>query len=74
MADISVNEYVRTKSGQIHKVLGIRPELSNLNNSKKRIYSHRSYYLDRRKGSLTEQSISKHSPNIIDLIEVRRLC
>lgn len=66
MEEIKVGEYVRTKKGDIHKVIGIREELRN----GKRVYGHKAYYLDSRKGSLTPAFITKHSPNIIDLIEV----
>lgn len=64
--DIKAEEYVRTKKGDICKVLGISPELK----SETRIYSYKKYYLDNKKGSLTEFYIAKHSKNIIDLIEV----
>ena len=63
---IEVGEYVRTHKGDIYKVIGIREELRN----GKRVYSHKAYYLDSKKGSLTEAFIVKHSKNIIDLIEV----
>lgn len=62
---IEVGEYVRTHKGDIYKVIGIREELRN----GKRVYSHKAYYLDSKKGSLTEAFIVKHSKNIIDLIE-----
>ena len=65
MEEIKVGEYVRTKKGEICKVLGIRPEVK----TGKRIYGHKAYYLDRRKGSLTPAFITKHSLNLIDLIE-----
>ena len=68
--EIEVGEYVRTKNGDINKVIGIREELRD----GKRVYSHKAYYLDSRKGSLTEAFIVKHSNNIIDLVEERRLC
>ena len=63
---IEVGEYVRTKRGELCKVLGISPEVRD----ETRLYSHKHYYLDNKKGSLTEFYISKHSKNIIDLIEV----
>jgi hypothetical protein len=65
MADININEYVRTKRGEICKVLGIRQE----QRTGERVYEHLAYYLDNHKGSLTPAFIVKHSPNIIDLIE-----
>lgn len=64
--EICMNEFVRTKRGDINKVIGTREELRD----GKRVYSHKAYYLDSRKGSLTEAFIVKHSKNIIDLIEV----
>ena len=64
--EIKVGEYVRTKKGEICKVLGVRQE----QRADKRVYSHLAYYLDNHKGSLTPAFIVKHSPNIIDLIEV----
>ena len=64
--EISIGEYVRTHKGDIHKVIGIREEVKD----GKRIYSHKAYYLDSKKGSLTEAFIIKHSKDIIDLIEV----
>ena len=61
MDRIGIGEFVRTKHGEICKVLGIR--------EKDRV-CHLAYYLDSRKGSLTPAFILKHSKNIIDLIEV----
>lgn len=63
--EIEVGEYVKTHNGDIHKVIGIREEVKE----GKRIYSHKAYYLDSKKGSLTEAFIIKHSKNIKDLIE-----
>jgi len=65
MSEIKVGEYVRTKKGEICKVLGVRQE----QRADKRVYSHLAYYLDNHKGSLTPAFIVKHSTNIIDLIE-----
>ena len=67
MDRIGVGEFVRTKKGEICKVLGIDEELR----IRGRIASHLSYFLDTRKGSLTPAFILKHSKNIIDLIEER---
>ena len=63
--EICVGEYVRTKRGEICKVLGIRQE----QRTGKRVYSHLAYYLDNHKGSLTPAFIVKHSPNIKDVLE-----
>lgn len=65
MEEIKVGEYVRTKKGQICKVLGIRKEQRNGN----RVYGHKEYYLDNHKGSLTPAFIVKHSPNITKVLE-----
>ena len=62
---IQVGDYVRTKRGEICKVLGIRKEQKD----GKRIYGYLAYYLDNHKGSLTPAFIIKHSPNLIDLVE-----
>ena len=61
MEEIKVGEWVRTKRGEICKVLGISPEVRDGT----RVYSHKHYYLDNKKGSLTEFYISKHRKNII---------
>ena len=66
MEEIKVGEWVRTKRGEICKVLGISPEVRD----ETRLYSHKHYYLDNKKGSLTKFYIANHSKNIIDLIEV----
>ena len=67
MEDIKVGEWVRTKRGEICKVLGISPEVRN----ETRLYSHKHYYLDNKKGSLTRFYITKHNFNLIDLLEVK---
>ena len=73
---IEVGEYVRTKDGQIYKIedgtefyedsvnvgIGIIPEVDGIWVDKEHFT-----YIDKRQ-------IVKHSKNIIDLIEVRRLC
>lgn len=66
MDDIKVGEYVKTNKGEICKVLGINKEIRDGN----RIYSHKSYNLDNRKGSLTRAFIKNHSFNIAELIKV----
>lgn len=58
--EIKVGEYVRTHLGNIHKVV-----MYNEENEK--------YITDTLK-SFDEVAVFKHSKNIIDLIEVRRLC
>lgn len=61
---IAINEYVRTKGGHIHKVTKI--------DDNKLVYWGKiqcGWSLEQLK-----DIILKHSKNIIDLIEVRRLC
>lgn len=60
MKDIKVGEWVRFKSGKIDKV--------------KSDYYYMQQYIECERGSYLRDNITKHSPNIIDLIEVRRLC
>ena len=64
MEEIKVGEYVRTKSGNIGKVL----DITNVTMQKRKKYLikcniSKAYYV-------TAIRIVKHSPNIIDLIEV----
>ncbi len=63
MEEIKVGEYVRTKEGYIDKIVIAENEDD--------MYAGESnpQYLD-----YTSEDIVKHSKNIIDLIEVRRLC
>lgn len=61
MDDIKIGDFVRTKNGEITKIV-------DTNMFDKTIYKDiqgAKYYLE---------DIVKHSPNIIELIEVRRLC
>ena len=60
MEDIKVGEYVRTKNGKIDKV-------------KNNDY-YMKQYIECEKGLYLRENITKHSFNLIDLIEVRRLC
>ena len=62
--EIKVGEYIRTKSGNIGKVL----DITNVTMQKRKKYLikwniSKAYYI-------TATTIVKHSPNIIDLIEV----
>ena len=59
MEDIKVGEYVRTKNGKIDKV-------------KNNDY-YMQQYIECEKGLYLRDNITKHSFNLIDLIEVRRL-
>ena len=63
MDDISVGEYVRTVLG-IGKVTSLEQDLINIDLGKKEMIDYNSMRFN----------IQKHSPNIIELIEVRRLC
>lgn len=58
MEDIKVNEYVKTKGGKIDKV--------KYNNY------YMKQYIDCERGLYLRDNITKHSFNLIDLIEVRR--
>ena len=55
---IEIGEYTRTKNGKIDKV--------------KSDYYYMQQYIECEKGSYLRDNITKHSANIIDLIEVRR--
>ena len=58
---LKFNEYCRTKLGEIFKVVRIN-ELD------------RNIVYDKYGASYYRENITKHSKNIIDLIEERRLC
>ena len=65
---IKEGDYIRTKKGNIGKVINI----TNITMQKRKKYLikwniAKAYYI-------TEMRIVKYSKNIIDLIEVRRLC
>ena len=65
--EIKVGEYVRTVDGFIDKVIiEYKGKCNNPNCKEKHISCEDDYYC--------EKEIVKHSFNIIDLIEVRRLC
>lgn len=65
MEDIKAGEYVRRKCGEIFKATEVNPTLG------KEIAIVKNEYGYPRRIDLTEE---KHSFNLIDLIEVRRLC
>ena len=65
MEDIKVGELVRTSKGKIFKATEVNPTLG------KEIAIVKNEYGYPRRIDLTEE---KHSFNIIDLLEVRRLC
>ena len=63
MQDIKEGDYVRTVLG-IGKVTSLEQDLINIDLVKKEMIDYNSMRFN----------IQKHSPNIIELIEVRRLC
>lgn len=65
MSDIQVGEYVRSENGIIGKVVGTKEYNDNCYPEGIWLDDGCHYYDD---------EIVKHSPNIIDLIEERRLC
>ena len=65
MSDIKVGDYCRTKDG-IHKITEIKEDTLDT-------WAMKYYRYDNNMGDF-ESEILKHSPNIIDLIEKRRLC
>ena len=66
MEEISINEYVRTKKGNIGKVIGI---FEGHSIAKYHIEFQGNVKVKRQ--YLSTKTIAKHSFNIIDLIEVR---
>ncbi len=67
MKKIKIGEYIRTKNGIIGKVIALLGKdccYKNMN----------TYEIDTIFGDVYEEDIEKHSNNIIDLIEIRRLC
>lgn len=65
--DIEVGEYIRTKTGNITKVISVKDTVVWTEDF---IDVHCRY----NEGIIEKTDIVKHSKNIIDLIEVRRLC
>lgn len=63
MKEIEVGDYVRTKEGEIHKVIKIIEDDGDWD-----------YYCCGNNVGYFAMDIAKHSKNIIDLIEKRRLC
>lgn len=66
--DIKVGDYVRTNRGYIYKIKRIRK--SDISREVYIVRAHGDNY----SFYLRKENIVKHSKNIIDLIEVRRLC
>lgn len=69
MSEIEIGEYVRTNKDIIGKVIGI---FAGHCNAKYHIEFQSNVKVKRQ--YLSTKTIIKHSKNIIDLIEVRRLC
>ena len=67
MSEIKVGEYVRTKKGLIRKVTNVINDVIEID---KGYYDEENEYGDSYFDFLIENEIAKHSPNIIDLIEV----
>lgn len=67
MEDIKVGDYIRAKYGIITQIKTIKDTVVLTNEF---IDIHHRY----NEGIIEKRDIIKHSPNIIDLIEVRRLC
>ena len=66
--EIKVNEYIRTKRGIIDKAVKILDDY---------IFLESKFFITEYGGSCTfikKTDIVKHSPNLIDIIEERRLC
>ena len=69
MEDIKVEEYVRTKRGiaKVLEVKTVQPKMYGKHD--------KAYLIDKcPRMYITETEFIKHSFNLIDLIEVRRLC
>lgn len=68
--EIQIGEYVRTKKGVIAKVCAYQ----DLTTYDDKNISATFHSFDTEKGSIADVEIEKHSFNITDLIEERRLC
>ena len=69
MSEIKENEYIRTNNGSIQKVLEIQPYYENDTNMSEYDYISTEIFKQWKRYQL-EDIVKKHSPNIIDLIEV----
>lgn len=58
--EIKDNEYIRTDTGKIDKVINANYYMPQ--------------YIECEKDLIFKNNIVKHSPNLIDIIEERRLC
>ena len=70
MSKLKVGDYVRTKRGNICKVIYIGESSSYITRSGRKVSYKERYYLDGNRISITSPYIKSHSPNLIDLIEV----
>lgn len=71
MEDIKVGEYIRTKDGIIAKTTRIDSLMVDCDRD---VFDLEHLSMMEIPVEYTKEYILKHSPNIIDLIEVRRLC
>lgn len=69
MSDIKVGEYIRTRGGNIEKILKIQPYYENDKNRSEYDYIS-TEHLNQWKRYQLNEIVTKHSFNIIDLIEV----
>lgn len=73
--EIKVGDFIRTIKGNICKVLRVREKHRFMTSSGHPSVSPERYFVDNNKQySISKPYVKKHSKNIIDLIEVRRLC
>jgi len=75
MSEIKVGDYVRTKDGRIEKIkeknkYGIVIKHKDTNDT----FSEGINWYAESGREINKEDIIKHSSNIIDLIEIRRLC
>lgn len=71
--EICINEYIRTKQGFIAKLIAIDKDIQCL------IFDKPIWEVDYKPSNIINfkafnKRLYKHSPNIINLVEVRRLC
>lgn len=71
MEEIKVNEYIRTKDGVIAKVTYVDVMMVDCDRD---VFDLNNLAMMEIPTEYIKEYILKHSPNIIDLIEERRLC
>ena len=73
--EIKVGDFIRAKNGLIAKVVYKIEKTSFKSKSGRMCTSPERYYLENvKKYSISKPYIVKHSSNLIDIIEERRLC